>query len=91
MTAHTPGPWERNIKPATKYSTVWSGRNTHVAHVTSNGLSPEEVEANISLVAAAPDLLAALVGLVEEWDDGLDDPFWNAARAAIARAKGDTI
>lgn len=54
---HTPGPWHRNIKPATKYTTVWSGRNKHVARVVVDGLAPEEVEANICLIAAAPELL----------------------------------
>src|SRR5690349_9189461 len=34
---HTPGPWHRNIKPATKYPTVWSGRNLHVAYVSTGG------------------------------------------------------
>lgn len=37
------------------------------------------------LVAAAPDLLAALVALVER---GTDSPEHRAAEAAIARAKG---
>ncbi len=55
----TPGPWHRNIKPATRYPTIWSGRNTHVAYVvTGGGLTPEAVEANIRLIAAAPDMLA---------------------------------
>lgn len=29
---HTPGPWHRNIPPASKYPIVFSGRNAHVAH-----------------------------------------------------------
>ena len=33
-TSHTPGPWHRNIPPATKYNTVFAGRNTHVCHMT---------------------------------------------------------
>ena len=60
MSTHTPGPWSRNIKPATKYTVVFAGRNTHVARVVTDGLAEEEVEANIALIAAAPDLLAAL-------------------------------
>lgn len=64
---HTPGPWSRNIKPAHKYVTVWSGRNTHVAYVATGGpLSNEEIEANICLIAAAPELLAALRECVTE-------------------------
>ena len=69
MSKHTPGPWHRNIPPASKYPTVWSGRNTHVAAISpgahrrsGNGctMSEEEQEANINLIAAAPEMLAAL-------------------------------
>lgn len=56
---HTPGGWGRNIPPATKYPVIYAGRNTHVAIVKTD-LPPEEVEANANLIAAAPDLLAAL-------------------------------
>ena len=59
-TKHTPGPWSRNIKPATKYNTIFAGRNTHVCHLTVTGLTPDEIEANCDLIAAAPDLLEAL-------------------------------
>ena len=44
--------------------------------------------ATARLIAAAPDLLAALKDLVAEWGDGLDDPFWNVARSVIAHAEG---
>ncbi len=57
-TKHTPGPWHRNIKPASKYNVVWAGRNTHVLAVKTEGLTEEEIEANIDLASAAPDLLA---------------------------------
>lgn len=63
MSAFTPGPWHRNIKPAAKYPTIFAGRNTHVAVVQSRGLTDEEVEANCDLIAAASELLAALEGL----------------------------
>lgn len=74
---HTPGPWHRSIKPARKYPTVWAGRNKHVAAVvpgapygSGNGadMSDEELEANIDLIAAAPDLLEAL-RLHQAWAD----------------------
>lgn len=58
--SYTKGGWFRNIPPATKYAVVFAGRNTHVAVVCSQGLPPEEVEANCSLIAAAPDCLEAL-------------------------------
>lgn len=98
---HTPGPWHRNIPPASKYPTVWAGRNTHVAAISpgaprrsGNGcsMSEEEQEANINLIAAAPELLAALVNLVELCEHVFVKPNENdeltAARLAIAKAEG---
>jgi hypothetical protein len=55
---HTPGPWHRNIRPAAKYPVVWSGRSKHVLAIKTIGLTDEEIEANINLAAAGPDLLA---------------------------------
>lgn len=99
--AHTPGPWHRNIKPASKYPVVWSGRNTHVAAIVPGaprrsgsdaGMSEEEQEANINLIVAAPDLLFALKSLVEDVGDYLawERPCLalDTAQAAIARAEG---
>lgn len=60
MSAYTPGPWHRNIKPARKYCTIFAGRNTHVANLCTSGLTDEEIEANCDLIAAAPDLLKGL-------------------------------
>lgn len=105
---HTPGPWHRNIRPASKYPTVWSGRNTHVAAIcpgaprgSGNGctMSEEEQEANINLIAAAPDLLVA----ARKADQFLDhykasfagvcahtQAMMDALKAAIAKAEGQS-
>lgn len=56
---HTEGPWSRNIKPASRYPVVFAGRNTHVAVVTTRGLTEEEIEGNINLIANAPTTLLA--------------------------------
>ena len=51
---------------------------------------PTERDANARLIAAAPDLLAALETLTDaccQWDNQ-DDPALEASRAAIAKAKG---
>ena len=94
--AHTPGPWDRNIKPASKYPTVWSGRNTHVAYVAvSAAMDDAEIEANIRLIAAAPELLAALEELLAhiEWRRGRagektgPQDCTHRARAAIVKAR----
>jgi hypothetical protein len=94
---HTKGPWHRNIKPATKYSVVFAGRNTHVARVIVDGLTPEEVEANINLIAAAPDLLEALQTFVTKYEKapdgelgiGLINGDFFKARDTIKKAKGE--
>lgn len=93
-TPHTPGPWGRNIKPASRYPVVFAGRNTHVAMVITKRLTDEVVEANCDLIAAAPDLLAALldcearlrfIASTDKW--GVQRECVNA-RAAIAKATG---
>ncbi|WP_299941135.1 hypothetical protein [uncultured Nitratireductor sp.] len=99
--AHTPGPWHRNIKPARRYPTVWAGRNTHIAAVVAgapygsgNGetMSDEEMEANIDLIAAAPDLLEALENMLRVAEMTIFfDHFpveCEIARAALSKATG---
>jgi len=56
---HTPGPWY------TRHGQISSETSTHGCTIadcnaTANGISDKEVEANARLIAAAPDLLAAL-------------------------------
>ena len=88
--AHTPGPWSRNIRPARKYPVVFSGRNTHVAFLANDSrVSDEEAEANINLIAAAPELLEALLK-ISEGDAYNSDGMRTIARAAIAKATGAT-
>ena len=91
MTKHTPGPWHRNIKPAKKYGIIFAGRNTHVAGLCVQGLADTEIEANCNLIAAAPELLAALRDIcdvsrsyIESMD--MDDlEALSRARAVIAK------
>jgi hypothetical protein len=59
-TKHTPGPWHRNIRSNGKYPVVFAGRNQHVA-IVSQQHDGHETEANIDLVATAPELLEALI------------------------------
>ena len=93
---HTPGPWHRNITPASKYTTVFAGRNKHVAYIATKGMSEEECEGNIRLITAAPELLAATCSLVEamtyeQTGCGMRvSESVTTARAAIAKATGGT-
>lgn len=91
---HTPGPWYRNIPPANKYTTVWSGRNKHVAYIKQ---MPDDVEAeaNINLIAAAPAMYEALQSILDSENstlgDGgsiLGDDYRSLLQAALAQAEG---
>lgn len=97
MNTHTPGPWSYskstdgwsytiNIHQAenAEYTPDWSD----VAFCTCKGERQGIQEANARLIAAAPDLLAALELIMESYDLNLDEI--NAARAAIAKARGES-
>jgi len=102
QTKHTPGPWE--------YSTRFTAKATgplqmigpdpecrHLADIPRNGDQGRQ-EADARLIAAAPEMFAALVELVAEWDAEraeldspqtgfiLDTPGIEMARAAVAKA-----
>lgn len=51
-------------------------------------ISPGEQEANARLIAAAPELLEALKGMLVVANLFTDSPYHEAARAAIAKAEG---
>lgn len=109
MSAHTPGAWGV-FDPATRKNAT-SERRILVTHpdgyriiadcstgyCTPSGAAIPVAQrvANAHLLAAAPDLLAALIMFLDEYANGLngDDPDRNArpeviaARAAIAKAK----
>lgn len=73
--------------------TIRDAQGEHIAHVCDLDDAIPEATANARLMAAAPDLLAALRDLLDEADLGEVDeytaPKIEAARAAIARATGD--
>lgn len=63
---HTPTPWHRNIAPAAKYTTIWSGRNTHVLRLVTDGLDPQEVEMNADFIISAVNSHDELVEVLEQ-------------------------
>ena len=93
---HTPGPWRD----------AGGGREKHMIYATENGVprpvadvgwsvSQERNKANAGLVSAAPDLLQALIDLVEMTEPLIIQGghksalnWYEYARAAIAKAKG---
>ena len=92
---HTPGPWTyHKMEEWTRAED--SGKINIIAHgpiayTGDNGNGPENAEANAALIAAAPDLLAALRGLVHRCTSEGVGTSWanmNDAREAIAKAEG---
>lgn len=83
---HTPGPWHRNIRANGKYPVVFAGRNQHVAKVEQQSTGAE-TEANIDLIAAAPDLLACLLDVLDA-DGDLYAMDFDRYRAVVDRALG---
>lgn len=101
MSKHTPGPW--HIERGTEVY-VRADVEHHVGPICSMrsrldypGMDPiiaETLDANARLIAAAPDLLAALQALLMEHGGTLgcqrSDERAVAVRAAIAKATGES-
>lgn len=109
---HTPGPWTVDAVMSEylhdiclDYEVPGGGSPIVIASVdfhdhedASPVISARAADANARLMAAAPELLAALATLVSAWEsvsprvqvpDEINvDSHWNAARNAIAKAKG---
>ncbi len=85
-TKHTPGPWE--VFDTICIGVMSTPRECDVAHCSGHdsGRSRDEELANARLIAAAPDLLTALERILS-YDDQVEGA--EAARAAIAKAKGE--
>lgn len=90
MNAHTPGPWRASA--GTGYVAIMAGPTIDRQLAITMTCNPEGC-ANARLIAAAPDLLAALERLeagVRLWiSRGVSDEDMAAARAAIAKARGE--
>ncbi len=86
MSKHTPGPWATDGGD----TVVAMGNQIVVTAPAPDGASREEMKANARLIAAAPDLLAVLENMFTEFGDfEYDVAAISAARAAIAKAKGE--
>lgn len=97
MTHHTPGPWLTEREQGGGWA-VWT-RQPHTGTLATiheediNGCFP--ADANARIIAAAPDMLAALVAAErfmggfegDEMQEGIDDRL-ALVRAAISLAKG---
>jgi len=88
MTKHTEGPWE--VERVNKADLRITAPSRHIAKLVRYGSAVEQNMdfGNAALIAAAPDMLAALENL--ENDDGsMNKTAWEMVQCAIAKAKGD--
>jgi hypothetical protein len=104
---HTPGPWEISYRESgfIQDGHVIMGNDLEIAHVEPwermDDDAIEEAEANAELIAAAPDLLDALMHLLHDFEEevqSVDSDSWSfgdpgswtdaitKARAAIKKA-----
>jgi len=104
MSNHTPGPWEAATDPLHFHSlsTVYGGDECNNSKfrpqlfVQVGGLAPlEEQEANTRLIAAAPDLLAALESMVLYYgcgpaEDDASEKLYRLVGKALDKAKGQS-
>jgi hypothetical protein len=91
---HTPGPWFATDTIVAESNRTGSNAICDTAH-SRYDMSHDEAKANARLIAAAPDLLAALEMVLNSTTH--PGPLWTvsnesiaAAHAAIARAKGES-
>jgi hypothetical protein len=92
----TPGPWRQVERSPFVYASNNDGFNRWSALLQADwsACEQDELEANARLIAAAPDLLAALIEACAILDEqhpgpGTPDSPSARARAAIAAATGD--
>lgn len=94
---HTPGPWKATVRTVVNADdplfTIDSqdANGELISHVASlgDGMSYySDHAANAALIAAAPDLLAALRDAIDIINANCAPRIGAAARAAIARAEG---
>lgn len=95
-TKHTSGPWRtaslagRYDRRVNAYAIKYGPSGNHIAIVEANGNAALDNEANGRLIAAAPELLAALIRWEQYARDNLYDDanctFLASTRAVIAKA-----
>jgi len=90
MSAHTPGPWTAIETPESSHHD-WRIKATRLFI----GVATDNSEADARLIAAAPELLAALESLsyafearMGDWENADFHAVYRDAIAAIAKAKG---
>lgn len=99
MVDHTPGTWtiEEYGDSDTPDLVIHNGSEIRICFMATPGShgDPAKIEANARLIAAAPEMLAALRDYITECTDVAVSPTWPrlpeiraSMRAAIAKAEG---
>jgi hypothetical protein len=100
---HTPGPWKlvrlgRNLYVESDGPQAVDGRGPFVCDMQIDECAKpfrDSVEADANLIAAAPELLEALTGIIEigkrDMTNQKYDGYFKSAQAAIAKAKGQNV
>jgi len=85
MSTHTPGPWEWKTNISSHQCRLVGSNGTVI--LIADGV--DGVGEDDDLIAAAPDLLAALRNLLA-FSPGTSNQFTQAGHAAIAKTEGKT-
>lgn len=88
MAGHTNGPWFVIEDRPPAQNVVWADEATVIADCGYGSIPVEKREANMRLIAAAPDLLAACKKAMVECCDLIETDAGNAIRDAVAKAEG---
>lgn len=92
MSKHTPGPWATQEtfgrSDIADHECIPDAFTIFTDDGHGNGLPIGYTTANARLIAAAPDLLAALKLIADLELSGVNKAILNTARAAIAKAEG---
>jgi hypothetical protein len=94
MSAHTPGPWTAGQPTKQRADATITAHSRRVAFVISQDQPDADAAANARLIAAAPDLYAALQAFLAldefAYAEKASPAMWEAhtvARAALAKVK----
>ena len=92
---HTPGPWEVAPDPWWAITSIQDGATVATAAPLFGRFNMEEEKSNARFIAAAPDMEKALEMYIQAEDSDptfVEQFIWagEAARAALAKARGET-
>ncbi len=85
---HTPGPWEIHKLSFSDSIRIFSGTK-YLGSIGNSDDDPVVTKANVKLMAAAPDLLEALLHIIKYDGNKIDSIGESLTRSAIEKAMGD--